>query len=90
MFNFDPTIKLGDILTIASFLGIGISAYNNIKGKLEVGQLIMSTLDTEIKDIKETLKLNASTLTLVATQKVEIEHIKQDIIDLKHGSTKRT
>lgn len=84
-FNFDPTIKLGDILTVASFLGIGISAYYNIKGKLDVGQLIMSTLDTEVKDIKETLKLNASTLTLVATQKVEIEHIKQDIYELKHG-----
>lgn len=85
MFNFDPTVKLGDILTIASFLGIGIAAYYNIKSRLDVGQLIMTTLQKEVEDIKETLKLNATTLTLVATQKIEIQHMQQDINELKHG-----
>ena len=45
----------------------------------------METMQKEISDIKETLKLNASTLTLVATQKVELENIKQDIFEMRHG-----
>lgn len=85
MFAFDPTIKLGDILTIASFLGIGISAYYNIKGRLDVGSLKMSNLAVEVEAIKETLKVTSSTLTVVATQKVEIDYMKQDIFELKHG-----
>lgn len=84
-FAFDPTLKLGDVLTIATFLGVGISAYYNIKGRLDVGSVKMTNLDTEIKSIKETLKVQSNTLTIVATQKVEIEHIKQDIFELKHG-----
>lgn len=83
--TFDATIKLGDLLTVASFLGIGITAFYNIKERLNTGQFVMETMQKEIADIKETLKLNASTLTLVATQKVELDNIKQDIFELKHG-----
>lgn len=84
-FNFDATLKLGDLLTIASFIGIGFTAYINIRERLNTGQHIMTLLNKEIEAIKDTLKLNATALNLVATQKVEIEHIKKDIDELKHG-----
>jgi ABC-type uncharacterized transport system YnjBCD ATPase subunit len=84
-FAFDATIKLGDMLTIASFLGVGISAYISIRERLNTGQLVMQGMQKKIVNIQETLKLTATTLTLVATQRVEIEHLKQDIIELKHG-----
>jgi hypothetical protein len=82
---FDATIKLGDILTIISFIGFGITAYINIRERLNTGQLVMQSMQKEIVNIQETLKLTANTLTLVANQRVEIEHLKQDIIELKHG-----
>jgi len=84
-FSFDATIKLGDLITIASFLGVGITAYINIRERLNTGQLVMQSMQKEIVNIQETLKLTANTLTLVATQRVEIEHLKQDIVELKHG-----
>lgn len=84
-FSFDATIKLGDLLTIASFLGVGVSAYISIRERLNTGQLVMQGMQKEIVNIQETLKATASTLTIVATQKVEIEHLKQDITELKHG-----
>lgn len=78
MFNFDPTIKLGDLLTVASFVGIGFGAFYKVKGRLDIHNLKLTTLE-------ETLKTNTATMNLVATQKVEIDHIKQDIFELKHG-----
>lgn len=84
-FAFDATIKLGDVLTIASFLGIGITAFYNIRERLNTGQFVMESMQKEIAGIQETLKATASTLTIVATQKVELEHIKQDVQELKHG-----
>jgi hypothetical protein len=78
MFNFDPTIKLGDLLTIASFLGLGVAAYYNLKSELKI-------LAIEVMALKKSEEFNSTTLRLVATQKVEIDHIKQDINELKHG-----
>lgn len=84
-FAFDATLRLGDVITIAAFLGIGISAYYNIKGRLDIGSITMENLAAKIDMLEETIKLNSSTLQLVAIQKVEIDHIKQDIYELKHG-----
>ena len=78
MFNFDPTIKLGDVLQIASFVGLGIAAYYNVRSKLDIHSFKLST-------IEKTMESNAATLTLVATQKVEIEHMKKTIDEMKHG-----
>ena len=78
MFNFDPTIKLGDVLTIASFLGVGISAFYNIRGRLDMHNLRLTTMETSVKSVLETLGI-------VATQKVEIDHIKDDVRELRHG-----
>lgn len=84
-FNFDATLKLGDLLTIISFIGIAFATYVGIRERLNTGHHIMNALNKEIEAIKETLKMNATTLALVATQKVEIDHIKQDLFELKHG-----
>jgi len=78
MFNFDPTIKLGDLLTIGMFLGVGLSAFYNIKGQLSI-------LSVEVNSLKRAEEYNSTTLRLVAVQKVEIDHMKQDIHELKHG-----
>lgn len=78
MLNFDPTIKLGDLLTIASFLGVGLTAFYNIKSQLGI-------LSVEVNALKKAEEYNSATLRLVAIQKVEIDHIKQDLHELKHG-----
>jgi len=78
MFNFDPTVKLGDLLTIGSFLGIGLTAFYNIKSRLEI-------LTVEVNALKKAEEYNSATIRLVAIQKVEIDHIKQTIHEMKHG-----
>lgn len=78
MFSFDPTIKLGDLLTVASFLGVGLSAFYKLKGNLEMHNLRLNNIEVILKNNSETMKI-------VATQNVEIQHIKDDIRELKHG-----
>lgn len=76
--NFDWTVKLGDVLTIISFLGIGIAAYFDIRSKLSVHSLRLTT-------IEDTLKNTQGTVTQLAVQDTRLNNMESDIRDLRHG-----
>jgi len=77
-FNFDPTIKLGDILTVVSFIGFGIGAFYKIKNQLDIHSLRLTNMEA-------TMLTNAETLKLVVAQEIKIRHMEEDIRDLKQS-----
>lgn len=76
MFHFDPTIKLGDLLTVFSFIGFGIGAFYNIKNKLDMHNLRLTNMETA-------LLANVETLKLVATQEIKIQFLQDEIKEIK-------
>ncbi len=76
----DWNIRFGDILVVVSLVGTGlIFAY-------KTGSFTESVkaMQRELEALKEIAKTISGVLTTVATQKVEIENIKEDIRELKH------
>src|SRR5690348_12202287 len=79
--EFDWTFRVGDILTIGGAAAVAITfAFRSGK----VYQAI-TMMQGEIKALKEVAAQIGGVLTMVATQKVEIDHIKEDVRELKHG-----
>ncbi len=77
----DWNIRVGDILVVVSLVSTGlIFAY-------KIGSFTESVkaMHRELEALKDIAKAISGVLTTVATQKVEIENIKEDIRELKHG-----
>lgn len=85
MFAFDFTIKFGDILTIFSFFGIVTMTYINIKTSLTnmTGQLNLHGL--RLSNIEGQIANTTSLVTNMAVTSNRLDHIEQDIHDLRHG-----
>lgn len=78
----DWNIRFGDILVVVSLAGTGIVfAY-----KTGAFTESVKAMQRELEALKAIAKTISDVLTTVATQKVEIEHIKQTINELKHGN----
>lgn len=50
--RFDPSVRLGDILTLIGFLGVGITAFVNIKATLKLFGFRLDIVDASIEDLK--------------------------------------
>lgn len=84
MFNFDPTVKLGDLLQITAFLGVGIAAYYGVKAKIQevaASQVLMGTkydmrldyIDATLEDAKIETKNSTAQDLHIAQQRREID-----------------
>ena len=76
--HFDPTVKLGDIVTVISFIGFGIAAFYKIKNQLDIHSLRLTNMEA-------TMLTNAETLKLVVAQEIKIRHMEEDLRDLKQS-----
>lgn len=77
----DWNIRIGDILVVVSLAGTAIVfAY-----KTGAFTESVKAMQKELEALKAIAKTISEVLTTVATQKVEIEHIKEDLRELKHG-----
>lgn len=50
--HFDPTVKLGDVLTLVGFFGVGITAFVNIKSTLKFFGLRLDIIDASVEDLQ--------------------------------------
>lgn len=76
------SIRAGDVMVLLGFLG-GSLALVFRGGKLYAA---IEVMQNEIRSLKEVAAQIGSVLTTVAVQKVEIEHIRKDISDLRRGN----
>jgi len=77
----DWNVRAGDLLVLAGFAGTGF-VYAFKSGRLAETIEIM---EKEIEKLQESYKMIALALTTMAVQKVQIERMDRDIIDMKHG-----
>lgn len=83
--SFDLTVNLGNILTILSFVVIGVSIASSLKSQVSTMSTRMLSLETEIKKLSEVLialgrqdeRINAIDDRVLALEK--------DIRDLRRG-----
>lgn len=77
----DWTFRLGDLTTIMSFLGVaGVFLFR--AGNFTAA---IKTLQKEVRALQEAALQMATTMTTIAVQKNEMEHMRLDIDDLKRG-----
>lgn len=77
----DWNIRFGDVLVVAS-LGCTVLVFAYKTGAFTES---VNAMQKELESLKAIARTISQVLTTVATQKVEIEHIKEDIRELKHG-----
>lgn len=77
----DWSIRAGDMLVLAGFLG-GSLALVFRGGKLYAA---IEVMQNEIRSLKDVAAQIGAVLTTVAVQKVEIERIREDVREIKHG-----
>lgn len=85
MFNFDPTIKLGDLLTVAAFLAVGIAAFYRIRGQLDMHGLRLTMIETNVASYAtsmEKISVQRSELAVVINR---IGNVEADIREMRHG-----
>lgn len=77
----DWNIRFGDILVVVSLAGTAIMfAY-----KTGAFTESVNAMQRELESLKAIAKTISDVLTTVATQKVEIANIKEDIREMRHG-----
>ena len=77
----DWNIRIGDMAVMASLIG-AIVVFSYKTGSFTRSVEVMQK---ELEGLKEIAKTISQVLTTVAVQKSEIEHIREDINDLKRG-----
>lgn len=77
----DWNVRFGDLLVVASLLGSAV-IYAFRSGRFAES---IANMQQDIADMKEAGKSLAALLTTVAVQKTELENIRQDVRELKHG-----
>lgn len=77
----DWNFRVGDLAVILSLAGTCI-LYAFKSGKFAES---IENMQEEIRAMKEVAKSISAVLTTVATQKVEIEHLRDDVREMKHG-----
>jgi hypothetical protein len=53
--EFSTEVRLGDILTIISFVGVGFAAYYKIKGRQDIQDIKFDYMDKDVKGFKGTM-----------------------------------
>lgn len=77
----DWNVRVGDLLIVGSLAGTGV-VYAFKSGRFAES---IKNMQQEIKALKEVANSIASLLTTVAVQKTELENIREDVRELKHG-----
>lgn len=77
----DWNVRVGDILVVASLAGTGI-VYAFKSGRFAES---IENMQKEIAGLKKVTEAITALLTTVAVQKIEIENIREDVRELKHG-----
>lgn len=75
------SIRLGDILVLLALIGTVVTIAFRA-GAFAQG---LREMQREIVELKQVASAVATVLTTVAVQKTELEHLRIDIDDLKHG-----
>lgn len=77
----DWNVRIGDILVVLSLAGTCIF-YAFRSGRFAES---INTMQREIIELKELAKTMTALLATVAVQKNELENIREDVRELKHG-----
>lgn len=79
--TIDWTIKFGDIMVLLGIAAAGIAMSFRI-GKFSQ---TIDYMQVEIKALHAIAQVISDLLTKIAVQKVEIQNIREDIDEMKHG-----
>ncbi len=77
----DWNVRAGDLLVVASLAGTCI-VYAFKSGRFAES---IENMQLEIIGLKKVTEAITSLLTTVAVQKIELENIREDVRELKHG-----
>lgn len=77
----DWNVRFGDLLVVGSLAGTGV-VYAFKSGRFAES---IKNMQKEITALKELAHNITALLTTVAVQKVELENIREDVRELKHG-----
>jgi hypothetical protein len=93
MVDFEWTVKLGDVLTVAGALFVGGSILYKRGGSEAKSGLTLINLTGEFKDMKEELKGLAKVITQLAVQDTKLTNVIQQVTmlsqtveDLRRGA----
>ena len=83
--DFEWTIKVGDLFTVASAVVVA-AAFLHKRGGQEAGvKVTLEALATELKEMKTEFKAFSETLQKVAIQEVQIGLLMKWYDELRHG-----
>lgn len=83
--NFDPTIKLGDLLTLAGFLGVGLTAFYNIKTTLKLFGFRLDVVDASIEDLQRDFSSGKIHEHRITRLEKDAERCAEQIHELQRG-----
>lgn len=69
------TLNVGNMLTLVVLVGTLIGIYSKNEGRWKVSELQWNTVQTDVVDIKNDIKLLNATLIEIALQKKDIESL---------------
>ncbi len=81
----DWTINVGTLIQALIFVGSIIALYFAMKSDIRVIRHDMKTLEQRQAVLHEAFTQLGTLLTTVAVQKTELEHVREDIREMKHG-----
>lgn len=85
MVSIDWSISVGNILTVL-LLGVGaIKAYYRLQGDIRMLKHDFRNLEQAQAGMTEALGTLVSAVTQIAVQQSRLDHIEQDLSDLKRG-----
>lgn len=82
----DWSFRFGDVMVIMSFLGtIGMFIYRGGRFTRAI-----ESMQEEISALKKVAESVAGVLTAIAVQKIELEHVREDIKEIKLDAAKQS
>ncbi len=79
--EFQPTIRLGDVITLVGFLGVGIAAFVDIKSTLRMFGFRLDILDATVEDFKKDFANSK-------VQDTKIERLEEEQKDARQDRTR--
>lgn len=77
----DWNIRIGDVLVVVSLIGTGM-LFSYRTGAFTES---VNAMQRELESLKIIARTISDVLTAVATQNVRIEHLEEDVRELRHG-----